>query len=411
MLVLCLAALSLPAGAQSDTEPEKVKVAFVTPRHFATVLGPTRLEAKIENLPDGVTVEQVIFTADGSPVEIVERAPWVAEWDAGDQGRAYRLEVIARLSNGEQVTQVIATSELRINQRESVDLVNLYPVVRDRSGSYITDLTKADFKVLERGKEQRIDRFTTERRPLRIGIVLDTSLSMSDNNKLSAAQQAALSFVESLEQDDEGMVVTFSDRVRVRQDFTSNHEQLSAAISATEANGGTALYDAVWRTARMLRDFDARRVIVLLSDGRDEATSGFEPGSLHTLDEALDQALRSEVMVFSIGLGARLDRECTRQWERRYDSDREGCPAGESLEDVLSKLSQSTGGRLLVTRSSRKLRAAFEDVAEDLRNQYSIAYSSSDTSKDGEWRDIEVSVPKRPDIRVVTRDGYYAVKK
>jgi VWFA-related protein len=411
LLALCIASAPLPVGAQSGGDESLPKVSFVTPRHFATVLGPTKLEASVENLPAGVEVEQLIFTVDGVAEKALSGPPWVAQWDAGDQGRGYRLEVIARLSNGEELSQVIATSELRINQRESVDLVNIYPVVRDRSGGYISDLTKADFKVLERGRDQRIDRFTTERRPLRIGIVLDTSLSMSDDNKLNAAQQAALSFVESLEQDDQGMVVTFSDRVRVRQDFTSNHQQLRDAIAATEADGGTALYDAVWRTARMLRDFDARRVIVLLSDGRDEATSGFEPGSLHTLDEALDQALRSEVMVFSIGLGAKLERECTRQWERRYDSNREGCPAGESLEDVLSKLSQSTGGRLLVTKSSRKLRSAFENVAEDLRNQYSIAYSSNDPNKDGEWREIEVSVPKRPDLRVVTRDGYFAVKK
>jgi VWFA-related protein len=201
------------------------------------------------------------------------------------------------------------------------------------------------------------------------------------------------------------MVVTFNDRVRVTQDFTPDRDLLGAAIMATSANGGTALYDAVWRTSRMLRDFDARRVIVLLSDGKDEATSGFEPGSLHTLDEALDQALRSEVMVFSIGLGKALD-DCVQDWTQ-FGSSEGDCRQG-TLEQALAKLSDATGGRLLLSQSSRRLRNAFEDIASDLRNQYSLAYSSSDTNKDGKWRTIELAVKDRPELRVIARDGYFA---
>jgi len=318
------------------------------------------------------------------------------------------MEVIARLSDGSEISQVIATTELRINQREVVDLVNLYPVVRDRSGRYITDLTADDFVVTERGRTQKISRFSTERRPLRIGIVLDTSSSMNRGERLSAAQGAALGFLDSLQPGDEGMVVTFSDRVRVSQEFTSDRDLLGAAIMGTTAHGGTALYDAVWRTSRMLREFDARRVIVLLSDGKDESTSGFEPGSLHTLDESLDQALRSEVMVFSIGLGKALN-DCVIDWARMgFVGGRDGACRQGTLKDALAQLSDSTGGRLLVSQSARRLRNAFEDIASDLRNQYSLAYSSSDPNKDGEWRPIELTVKDRPNLRVITRNGYFA---
>ncbi len=404
LVVLVLACATSPAPAQ-DAERS---VRFVQPRHLQTILGPTTFEAEV-TLPRGVAVRQLLFTVDGVAVAALDAPPWKTEWDAGDSGTGYRLEVIARLSDGTEISEVIATTELRIDQRAEVDLVNLYPVVRDRSGRYVTDLTKSDFHVTERGTPQTISRFTTERRPLRVGIVLDTSLSMDKGERLESAQQAALSFLDSLEPGDEGMVVTFNERVRVAQDFTADRKLLGEAILATTAHGGTALYDAVWRTARMLRDLDARRVLIVLSDGRDEATSGFEPGSLHTLDEALDQALRSEVMVFAIGLGKNLDKKCTQTWDLSPSSntDSKGCPHG-SLQDVLQRLSDSTGGRLMLSQSARRLRNAFDNIAGDLRNQYSLAYTSTDSNKDGRWRAVEVSVKGRPDVRVISRDGYFA---
>lgn len=382
-------------------------VRFVQPRHLQTILGPTTFEAEV-NLPKGLKVRQLLFAVDGVAVAALESPPWKTEWDAGDSGSGYRLEVIARLSDGTEISQVIATTELRINQRAEVDLVNLYPVVRDGSGRYVTNLTKDDFSVTERGTPQTISRFTTERRPLRVGIVLDTSLSMAKGERLASAQQAALGFLQSLEPGDQGMVVTFNERVRVTQDFTSDRALLGKAILATTAHGGTALYDAIWRTSRMLRDLDARRVIVFLSDGRDESTSGFEPGSLHTIEEALDQALRNEVMVFAIGLGKNLDKQCTQTWDLTPTTSKDkGCPHG-SLQDVLARLSDSTGGRLMLSQSARRLRNAFDNIAGDLRNQYSLAYTSTDSVKDGKWRPIQLSVKGRPDVRVISRDGYFA---
>ena len=399
--LLCALPCAGVLAAQDEGEPT---VKFVQPRHLQTVLGTTVFEAALDLTP-GLTVEQMLFTVDGFAVAALDGPPWRIEWDAGESGRGYRLEVIARLSDGSEISQVIATTELRINQREAVDLVSLYPVVRDRSGRYISDLSKDDFLVLENGREQKVTSFTTARRPLRVGIVLDTSLSMNRGERLSAAQSAALRFLDSLQPGDEGMLVTFSDRVRVAQDFTSDRDLLGAAIMATTAHGGTALYDAVWRTSWMLRELDARRVIVLLSDGKDEATSGFEPGSLHTLDEALDQALRNEVMVFSIGLGKALD-DCVQDWSQIGNGDGE-CRDG-TLEQALGKMSDVTGGRLLISQSARRLRNAFEDIASDLRNQYSLAYSSTDPNKDGDWRPIELTVKDRPQLRVIARDGYFA---
>jgi VWFA-related protein len=190
------------------------------------------------------------------------------------------------------------------------------------------------------------------------------------------------------------MVVAFSDEVNVLQEITSATKSMAVAIDSVTAGGGTALYDAVWRTSKKLEEFDGRRVLVLLSDGKDEDAGGFGPGSLHTLEEALNQALRSEVILFSIGLGRKLDAEFDR--EGRY-----------TLKEILHRLAVETGGRALISPGAGGLRKAFDDVADDLRNQYSIAYISNDERRDGRWRTIEVSAGE-DNLEVSCRKGYFA---
>jgi VWFA-related protein len=215
-----------------------------------------------------------------------------------------------------------------------------------------------------------------------------------EGEKLQAARAAALEFLTALEPGDEGTVVTFSDTVRIVQDLTADRNALAAAIRKAEAQAGTALYDAIWRTSNQLEKFDGRRVLVLLSDGRDEASSGLEPGSLHTLDEAMDRALRNEVMIFAIGFGKNLDAEL--DFYRR-----------QTLADVFKKLAEPTGGRVIFSSRASKLSRAFEVVAEDLRHQYSLAYISDDPRHDGAWRQIRLT-STRPNVKVTGRRGYFA---
>lgn len=385
-LVACLGAVGAVGAAD--------EISVVSPRHLATVIGPTTIELSVRP-PDGLTVEAVEVSVDGALLRRLTAPPWQIEWDAGDASRGRLIEVVATWSDGTTARAVSRTSALRINQVEDVDLVDVYPLVRDRGGDYVADLTKDDFVVLENGVPQEILRFSRVRKPLRVALVIDTSLTMSREGRLESAKSAALSFLDTLADDDEGLVVTFSDDVRVAQDITSDRDLLAAAVAATESGGGTALYDAIWRTSKMLEEFDGRRVVVLLSDGRDEAANGFEPGSLHTLEESVEQALRSEVMVFSIGLGRNLDELL--DFQRRH-----------TLEEILRRLSDSTGGRALFSPRSGQLRKAFRDVSDDLRNQYAISYQSSDPGHGGEWRSIEVRTPNQPRLEVVAREGYFA---
>jgi Ca-activated chloride channel family protein len=384
--MLLAAVFFAPALAQSQS------IRFVSPRHLSTAIGPSNIELLVYP-PRGLTADRVVLYVDGQQLTVLDGPPWRASWDAGDGSRGHRIEAVLHLSDGRTERQAVRTSALHINQVEEVGLVNLYPVVRLGDGTYVADLERGDFRILENGVEQKIDRFTTERRPLRIGIVLDSSLTM-EGRKLRNAKKAALEFLDILEDEDQGMVVTFSDDVQVLQEVTAERSALAKAIEAVQARGGTALYDAVWRTAKRLGGLDGRRVLVLLSDGRDEASNGFEPGSLHTLEEALNQALRSEVMVFAIGLGRNLDTDL--DFHRRY-----------TLKEILHRMGNVTGGRALITPGSGKLRKAFDEVAEDLRHQYSIAYKSTDETKDGAWRTIQVQTPGR-ELEITCREGYFA---
>jgi Ca-activated chloride channel family protein len=365
---------------------------IVAPRHLSTAIGESFIELRVAP-PPGVKVLRIEISVDGVPLIALDAPPWRTGWDAGDGSRGRRVEAVAHLSNGTREVALVRTSPLRINQVEEVGLVNLYPVVRSPEGSYVADLGKQDFRILEDGVPQQVIRFTTERRPLRIGIVLDTSLTM-EGRKLENAKSAALEFLDILEPGDEGMVVAFNDEVRILQEITAERRSMAQAISGVDSRGGTALYDAVWRTAKKLEEFDGRRVLVLLSDGRDEAANGFEPGSLHTLEEALTQALRSEVMLFAIGLGRNLDEQL--DFTRRF-----------TLEAVLKRLASETGGRALFTPGAGRLRRAFSEVADDLRNQYSIAYRSTNETRDGKWRRIRLDTPGR-DLEITCRAGYFA---
>lgn len=402
---LCLPALAGLLGLPAVAADEPT-LTFVKPRHLATSLGPTTIQL-FAHVPDGKVIQQIEILIDGRRLTTLKRPPWTVEWEAGDGSKGHTLTAVLRLADGAEKRSIIRTSPLRVNQYEAVDLVNLYLVVRTPGGQYVTDLVETDFHILENGKPQRIDRFTASHKPLRVGIVLDTSLSMNKGERLVRAKKAALEFLDVLEQTDEGTVVSFNDTVRVTQELTSEVELLARAIEEPHARGGTALYDAVWRTARQLEGFDGRRVMVLLSDGKDEASNGFEPGSLHTLEEALEQALRSEVMIFPIGLGKNLEKDYVRRWD-----DLTGLStldSSTSLASVLRSLAESTGGRAVISPNAGQLRKGFQQIAADLRHHYSIAYVSDDPERNGQWRSIDVETPGHA-LEVTTRKGYYARK-
>lgn len=401
-------AIALVAMAQAPThagEPDP-PLEFVAPRRLATVVGASVAQLTVDP-PPGATIVSVAFFVDGAAAGARRAPPWAFPWTAGDGTVGHRLSAVAAFSDGTQARASVDTSRLMINVTEEVALVTVYAIARSARGGYVTDLTATDFKVAENERPQTIDRFSAERRPLRIAIVLDTSLSM-EGEKLKSAIAAAVEFLNILQTGDEGLVIAFADQVRVLCDLTSNRSELESAIRKGVAKGGTSLYDAIFKGSERLAEFEGRRVLVVLSDGRDEAANGLEPGSLHTLEEAQERALRNEVMVFAIGLGRSLAKDAKALRENpTAHADEMDFNGRKPLVTILDSLAQTTGGTAVFSPGAGQLRRSFEVVAEDLRHQYALAYRSDDSRHDGAWRAIKVVVA-RPGVTVTNRKGYYA---
>jgi Ca-activated chloride channel family protein len=279
--------------------------------------------------------------------------------------------------------------------RSGVQLVPLTVTVTDRGGRYVPDLTASDFAVFEDGRRQVISQFSAGRVPVDLGILLDTSGSMRDD--LPLAQEAASGLVRQLRDGDRGAVVGIASTVRFHQSMTSDLARVDMALRSTQANGNTALYDAVYIALRQyqqerLSTSDVRRrAIVLLSDGIDTA-------SHIAFDDVLDLVRRVEVTVYVVSLGP------DPAMSRRTISDRTSSESAHAL----NTLARESGGRLFTPHTSVELPAIYDSIGQELSNQYVIGYVPSKPATDGIFRHISVGVLQPRAGMTRTRAGYYA---
>ncbi len=271
------------------------------------------------------------------------------------------------------------------------DLVQLSVTVADGSQHFVSGLTRDDFQVFEDGVLQDISVFSSEREPIALSILIDSSTSM--DNKLAVAQEAAIGFAKRLGPNDVAEVIEFNSREQTLQGFTGDRAALETAIRKTVAGGSTSLYNALYVALRDLarahptgvRDI-SRQAIVVLSDGEDTT-------SLKTYDDVLDEAKRAEAVIYGIGLRAR-----------------EASNAKRSYSDgdfVMRSLSQETGGLAFFVEDLTQLAAVYTKIADELANQYVLGYISKNHKRDGTWRRITVRVA-RPGTAARTRSGYFA---
>src|SRR5205085_10897166 len=234
-----------------------------------------------------------------------------------------------------------------------VTRVSLLFTVTDRRGRFVTDLTKADFDVIESKKSQIIQEFTAESDlPLRLGILIDTSNSIRDRFKFE--QEAAISFINGVirTNQDRGMVVSFDTKAELVADLQTDTEKLVTAVRNLRPGGGTAMYDAIYFACRDKLSQDQpkhkfRRAIVLVSDGDDNQ-------SRFTRDQSLEMAQKADVVVYAISTNI-----------SRIESDG---------DKVLKYLTQETGGRAFFPFKVEDVEQSFENIANELRHLYNISY-------------------------------------
>jgi VWFA-related protein len=271
-----------------------------------------------------------------------------------------------------------------------VELVNVLTTVTDKKNRLVTDLTKDDFRIFEDGKPQDIRFFSRETDlPLRIGILIDTSNSIRE--RLSFEQEAAIDFLNAAVRPgkDLAFVETFDMEPQLIQDYTDDLEKLSNAIRGVKAGGVTSLYDAVFSSCKdkMLifppPEPYLRRVQIIISDGQDNK-------SVHTQDEALSMAQRAEVTIYTISTN-------------RSGSEGKG-------DKILRKLADATGGHAFLPFEAGDLAVDFQEIARELRSQYSLAYVSTNPAHDGTYRNITIK-PIDKNLRVQAKNGYFALSQ
>lgn len=287
-----------------------------------------------------------------------------------------------------------------------VNLVNVLFTVADKKGHMQLDLNQNDFRVFEDGKPQTISFFSRETDlPLRIGVLIDTSNSVA--GRLHFEEEAAVDFLSEAIRPgkDQAFLVGFDVEPQLVQDYTDDVDKLSTAIRGLAAGGTTALYDAIYYACerKMLNlgatgseatpDPYLRRVLIIVSDGRDN-------NSGKSRDEALEMAERSEAIIYSISTN--------NSGTNTAGGDR---PNGLGPGDQrLKYFAERTGGRVFFPFEASDLASNFQEIAHELRSQYSLAYTPTNTKHDGAFRAITVEASEKG-LRVRAKAGYYAPSK
>jgi len=256
-----------------------------------------------------------------------------------------------------------------------VSVVEVYASVTDARGEPVTGLTRDDFEVLENGAPQTLSAFAAGDFPLSVAVALDRSFSMS-GPRLAVARSAARVFLGELRPADESAILAIGSQVETVAPLSTDRESQYAALARLDAFGTTGLYDSVARAIALTQNGTGRRALVLLSDGNDRY-------STTTAETALEDARRSDVMVYPIALAT-------------------------ASPPFFERLASLTGGRVFPSSDPRRLNDTMRRVARELRLQYLLGYAPArPASTTPEWRAITVRV-KRPGLSVRARDGYVA---
>jgi len=289
-----------------------------------------------------------------------------------------------------------------------VNLVDVLFTVLNRRNKLVPDLEKDDFKVWDDKSPEPIRYFSRQTDlPLRIGLLMDTSNSIRD--RLKFEQDAATSFLFSVlrHNKDQAFVMTFDDEPSILQGFTDDAGRLRDEIVKTRAGGGTAVYDAIYDACQKELSHPprppgdqpdvVRRVMILISDGDDNLSN-------HTRSEAIEMAQRYSVVIYTISTST--------QWIQLSQTDPNKIANRKTHltegDKILQDLADETGGRAFFPYHVDDLDQSFQDIGDELRNQYSIAYIPTHSQFDGKYHKIRIEVPEHKGYQVRARRGYFA---
>ena len=269
-----------------------------------------------------------------------------------------------------------------------VDVVSVTAVVHDSAGRFVGGLGPKDIELFEDNVAQEVTYFREasaddpgERIPLSVVLVLDSSGSMARNMRF--LQEAAINFVNKLEEVDTALVVQFNESIKGSAEFTGDSDRLEQFVDALQAWGGTSLNDAIHYSLNRIRGQKGRKAVVVFSDGEDTTSQMKE-------QEVLDYARAVEASVYTIGI-------------------RGGVGGGSGPRGFLRKIAKETGGEFFFPERVGDLSKVFQAIADELHQHYLLAYSPR-RGPDGTFRKITLRA-KRKDLEIRVRQGYFAMKR
>jgi Ca-activated chloride channel homolog len=272
--------------------------------------------------------------------------------------------------------------------RVDVNLVVLHTTVLDDRGRFADGLKQDNFRVLEDKVEQKLSVFKREDIPVSMGLVIDNSGSMRD--KRPRVNQAAITLVEASNPQDEAFVVNFNDDfyLDLDKDFTNSIPELKEALERIDSRGSTALYDAIIGSLdHVKKGSKDKKVLLVVTDGEDNT-------SHNSLEKTIREVQKTDTVIYTIGL---LSEESKKNAKR--------------AKRALEQIAQASGGLSYFPENVEDVHTICEQVAHDIRNQYTLAYYPTNTRRDGTFRSVQVEViPPRGRGKLVarTRNGYYA---
>jgi len=266
----------------------------------------------------------------------------------------------------------------------------LIPVtVTDSTNRFILGLHKEDFRLYEDGTEQTIANFSGEDAPLSVGLVFDTSGSMTD--KLRTSRRAAIQFLRTMNAQDEAFLIEFGDHASLTVGFTSQFDEIQNKLTSASPGGLTAMFDGAQLALHEMQNAkNPRKAILIISDGGDN-------NSRYSAREIESLVREADVQIYAMGV---------------FQSSLLGLGKEEvSGPRLLSQLAEQTGGRAFTASDANDLPNVAARIAIELRNQYVLAYRSKNQKSDGKYRKVEVKITPPPGIanlKAHWRLGYYA---
>lgn len=272
----------------------------------------------------------------------------------------------------------------------NTDLITVTVTVTDTYGRYVSGLGKAAFTVLDEKKAQEITFFSDDDAPVSIGVLFDVSGSMS-GDKIKRAREALSKFIQTSHNSDEYFLIGFNSRAQLLLDKTRDGNAVLDKLTFVQTKNNTALYDACYLgVEKVQRGLHPKRALLLISDGQDN-------NSRYTFGELRRLLKESDVTLYGVGILGGSDA---------------GSGLGMEGQATLDDLANVSGGKAFFPRSNAEMDDIFEQIALELRHQYSIGYKPVNFANDGRWHKIKVRVnPPRglPRLFVRSKEGYYAI--